>query len=171
MKKRLSVIMLSLVLVLTGLMPATALAAKPASLSASGVVTSITNGDVFPAGDSGRYVVASRTITGILSGDINGAFTLDYKANVELATQAGNLHGTLQAGSQVLKVNGTIEPLGFAWFAPWGMYLPMLTISGQWTAVSGAKGNGDFAAYAVFIPTPEGHVAAVVASGITLTGK
>ena len=180
MKRKVTLILLTLVMVLAFSMPTTALAAKPASLSASGVVTTITDGDVFPAGNSGRYVVASRSLTGILAGDINGAFTLDFKANVELATQAGNLHGTLQAGSQVLEVNGKIEPLTFAgWYLPpgispdypGGIPLYQLVINGHWTAVSGAKGNGDFAAWAVFIPTPDGHVYAIVASGITLTGK
>ena len=180
MKKRTVFISLVLVSLLTALMPTAALAKAPTSFSASGTVTGINDGSVFPAGNSGRYVVASRTITGTLAGDITGDFTLDYKANVELATQAGNLHGTLQAGAQVLEVNGTIEPLQFVgWLVPPGVHplypdgipLYQLDINGHWTAVRGGKGNGDFKATVIFIPTPDGHVYSIVASAFIMTGQ
>jgi hypothetical protein len=120
MKKRLGFISLVLVLMLTALMPTSVVAAKPAKFAdfnASGVITYITGGDVLPAGKSGRWRVIERELGGQLSGDINGDFALVYKANVELATQAGNLQGTLQTGSYSLKVNGTIEPLQFyGWY-------------------------------------------------------
>jgi hypothetical protein len=170
MKKRLFVISL-VVSMLVFLMPAPALAKAPAGFSAGGVITAIDTGTVFPAGNSGRYVVASRSITGALAGGITGDFVLNYKANVELATQAGSLQGNLQAGTTVLKVNGSIEPLEFAGW--WGEGIPLyrLTINGRWTAIDGMKGNGDFSAWAVFIPTPEGHVFAIVDSGFDMTGK
>ena len=64
--------------------------------------------------DSGRWVVVEREIKGNFSGpNIVGPFAMDYKANVELATQAGNFRGILKAGEQVLNVNGTIDPLTF----------------------------------------------------------
>ena len=176
MKRKIALIILSLVLVL-GLMPATVAAAKapPApkfvDFNAGGVISYITPGDVFPAGASGRYIVQERELGGALAGSINGAYSLTYKANVELATQAGNLHGTLQTGSYSLDVNGKIEPLEFVgWYAP-GIPLYYLEINGQWTFVNGEQGNGDFTAGAVFIPTLDGHVGYIVQSGFVMTGK
>ncbi len=180
MKKRLLFINLALALALTTLTPATALAAKPVSFSASGEITGISGGTVLPAGKfgdtdsaSGRWRVVERDLSGtFLPGeDISGDFTLTYKANVELATQAGNLHGTLVAGGNVLKVDGKIAPLGFVWFEPFSTYLPKLTISGRWTSIEGVQGNGDFSAWATFVPTPDGHVDFIVDSAIDLTGK
>ena len=184
MKKRLFFISLVLALVMTTLMPVTVFAAKPADFSASGTITGISPGDVFPAGESGRWVVAERELTGTFPDgeDISGDFTLTYKANVELATQAGNLHGELAMndGSYVLKVNGKIEPLAFAgWYLPPGVDpnypngipLLQLTINGRWTFTDGARGQGDFSASATFVPTPDGHVAFIVASTFDLTGK
>jgi len=171
LRKKLLFMSLALALVLTVLTPAVALAAKPVPFEANGAITSITPGDVFPAGESGRWRVVERDITGNLSGNISGDFTLTYKANVELATQAGNLHGTLEAGESVLNVNGKIEPLEIVYYAPWNTYLPKLTISGHWNFIEGAKGQGDFDAWAIFIPTPEGHVGFIAASSIELTGK
>ncbi len=174
MKKRLFIsVVLALVLTVLGSVPV--LAAKPADFSASGTITGISPGDVFPAGESGRWVVAERELTGTFPDgeDISGDFTLTYKANVELATQAGNLHGELAMddGSYVLKVNGKIEPLEFVWFEPFNTYLPKLTINGRWTFTDGAQGQGDFNAWLIFIPTPEGHVGFIAASGFDLTGK
>jgi len=180
LRKRLLLMSLALALVLTALTPAVALAAKPVPLEANGTITSITPGDVFPAGESGRWRVVERDITGNLSGAISGDFTMTYKANVELATQAGNLHGTLEAGESVLNVNGKIEPLVFAgWYLPPGVHpaypdgIPLykLTISGHWNFLEGATGQGDFDAWAIFVPTPEGHVAFIAASSFKLTGK
>ena len=152
-------------------MPAVALAAKPASFAASGTITYISPGTVFPAGESGRWRVVERELSGtFLSGDINGNFTMAYKANVELSTQAGNLHGTLEAGPCILKLNGKIQPLEIV-PTPLGIDLPKLTINGHWTFTDGARGQGDFEAWAIFIPTPEGHVGTIVASAFNLTGK
>ncbi len=175
MKRKLFSISLALALLLTTLAPAAALAAKPPpkveDFNAIGGITYISDGTVKPAGNSGRWVVATRDLGGALSGDINEEYTLTYKANVELATQAGNLHGTLQTESYSLEVNGKIEPLDFVYFAPWGIYLPMLTIDGQWTFINGTQGNGDFTAYAVFVPDEYGHVLLIVDSGFDMTGK
>ena len=171
MKKRLLFVSLALALVLTTLMPAAALAAKPVSFDASGIVTCISPGTVFPAGESGRWVVAERQLSGtFLSGDIDGDFTMTYKANVELSTQAGNLHGTLKVGSHVLKLNGSIQPLEMV-PTPFGIDLPKLTINGRWTFTNGAQGGGEFDTWVIFIPTPEGHVGSIVASALNLTGN
>ncbi len=175
MKKRL-LISLTLALLLTALMPATVSAAKPplkfVNFNASGVITYITGGNVLPAGDSGRWRVIERELGGQLSGDINGAFTLNYKANVELATQAGNLQGILVADPYCIKVNGKIAPLEFyGWYVPGIIPLYYLEIEGNWVFKDGAQGNGDFTAWAIFIPTPDGHVAYIVASSFDMTGK
>ncbi len=171
MKKKLLFVSLALALVLTTLIPAAALAAKPVSFDASGIVTYISPGTVFPAGESGRWVVIERQLNGtFLSGNINGDFTMTYQANVELSTQAGNLHGTLKAGSHVLKLNGNIQPLEMI-PTPFGIDLPKLTISGRWTFTNGAQGGGEFDTWVIFIPTPEGHVGSIVASGLNLTGN
>ena len=171
MKRRLAFISLALALVLITLIPAAALAAKPASFGAGGIVTYISPGTVFPAGESGRWVVVERELGGtFLSGNIGGAFTMTYKANVELSTQAGNLHGTLKSGPYVLKLNGKIQPLEMV-PTPFGIDLPKLTIKGHWTFANGVQGEGSFDTWVIFIPTPEGHVGSIVASGINLTGK
>ncbi len=172
MKKKL-LISLALALLLSTLLPSAALAAKPpskfADFNASGTITYITGGDVLPAGNSGRWRVIEREVGLQLSGALNGAFTLAYKANVELATQAGNLQGTISADPYTIRVNGTIQPLEFV---PYGPYLlPMLIINGQWTFTTGTQGNGDFTSWAIFIPTPDGHVAYIIASGFDMTGK
>jgi len=167
--RRLLFISLALALVLSVMAPVTALAAKPVPFSASGGITSITPGDVVPAGQSGRWRVIEREIAGLLAGDINGSFTMTYKANVELATQAGNLHGTLEAGSYVARVNGKIEPL--VWLGEPFASPAQLTINGHWTFIDGARGQGDFKAWAIVILNEYGHVVDIPLSSFTMTGK
>ena len=201
MNKRLLFISLALALVLTTLVPATALAAKPEPFEASGTITYISPGTVFPAGQSDRWVVVERELTGELSGDISDDFTMTYKANVEsVVTQAGNLHGTLEAGDYVLKVNGKIQPLDLEattpewvqltedWYVPspdppyyyvipagtWyppGYPMPKLTISGYWSFIEGARGQGDFKAWAQFTTDMYGHVNAIYFSAFDLDGR
>ncbi|MDO8636139.1 MAG: hypothetical protein Q7R34_07850 [Dehalococcoidia bacterium] len=174
--KKVLFISLALVIALTAFMPAPALAAKPQAFSASGTVYYITPGTVKPAGDSGRFVVVERDIVGSLSGSINGAFTLSYKANVELTTQAGNLHGTMQVGANnTLNVNGKIQPLVFAGFSndqP-GNLVFMSTIDGHWNFLSGGNGSGKFDANILLIIDPLTlHVVGFeTGSSINLTGQ
>ena len=195
MRKRLLFISLVLALVLTTLVPAAALAAKPVPFTATGTITYISPGDVMPAGESGRWRVIEREISGSLSEDIDGDFTMTYKANVELATQAGNLHGTLEAGPYVAKVNGKIQPLKAEpipeatiltedWYLPSppffipkgtplpaGFPMPKLIIKGHWTFIEGARGQGDFEAWAQLTTDIKGHVNAIYFSEFTMTGK
>ncbi|GEM_PF-1424632 len=155
--KKVLFISLALVIALTAFIPAPAMAAKPVPFNASGTVLYITPGTVKPAGDSGRFVVVERDIVGSLSGSITGAFTLSYKANVELATQAGNLHGTMQIGANnTLNVNGKIEPLAFAGFSVLipGNLVFKSTIDGQWNFLVGANGSGKFNADILLIIDP-----------------
>ncbi len=157
-------------------------AAKPVAFNAAGTILSIDEGTVKPAGDSGRFVVQERTINGAFFGpDLAGPFTFDYKANVELLTQAGNLNGAMQSGPNTMNVNGTSAPLAFFRFitilGPTGdpMTVPeyKLDISGVWNFTSGAQGAGTFTASLVFVPTPDGHIAFVdpYASSFVLTGQ
>ena len=179
MKKKLALILLTLVLVLTGLMPAAIAAAKPGTaVVASGFITYIAPTElgemVNPAGDSGRWRVANRTVGGVFSGpDIAGDFTFTYKANVAVS-QAGNLHGVLTAGQYTLNVDGKTQAAVFVgWYVP-GIPLYQIQISGKWTALDGGKGNGDFTASILFIPSPDGaHIAYIIppSSPITLTGS
>ena len=171
LRKRILFIAVVLALVLSSVMPMTALAAKPVPFEAIGGITFITNGDVMPAGDSGRWRVIERAIYGSFGSgwDIDGDFTLTYKANVELATQAGNLHGTLEAGSYVAKVNGTIEPL--VWLGDPFASPALLTINGHWTFIEGARGQGNFEAWAIVILNEYGHVIYIPNSSFSMTGK
>ena len=179
MKKRLFFISLVLALVMTTLMPGAVLAAKPADFSASGGISDIKPPtDIWQAGKSDRWVVVEREITGTLSGDINGDFTMTYRGNFDLSTQAGTFHGTVESGSYVLKVNGRIEPLVFVgWYVepcqeyPEGIPYLELTIKGRWLLTEGAKGEGALDAWAIFIPDELGHVAFITNSHFELTGK
>lgn len=169
MKKRLLIISLVFALLLA-LAPGAALAAKPVDFYAAGTISGISPGDVVAAGESGRWRVIERELTGELSGDVSGDFTMIYKANVELATQAGNFHGTMTVGSSEFKVNGQIQPLEMVPVSA-DVYLPKLTINGHWTAGEGVRGNGDFVGWLIFIPNSEGHVDTILASSLTMTGQ
>ena len=179
MKRRLLLITLALVLMLMALAPATALAAKPQSFNAAGVIdeieATVIGENVFPAGNSGRWRVVGREIGGELSGDVNGRFSMTYKANIESTeTQAGSLHGTLDVGEYSFKVNGKIRPLeivDIVWIDP-ETYYPILklTIDGHWS-LPGGPGNGEFYGWVIFIPDENGHVAFIEASSFSMTGK
>ncbi|OGO23599.1 MAG: hypothetical protein A2144_14295 [Chloroflexi bacterium RBG_16_50_9] len=173
--KKLILISLMLSLILSALVPATALAAKPQSFHTDGVISGIEDtviGDnAFPAGNSGRWRVIDRQIEGeLLSGDITGSFLMNYKANIELATQAGNLHGTLETNEYSFKINGKIQPLEMVPIAP-EVYLPKLTFNGHWTLVDGAQGQGEFNGWVIFIPDEYGHVVSIIASSFIMHGK
>ena len=78
----------------------------------------IDQGDVKPAGKSGRFVVKDRTVTGaltaILPGSPEGRFTFVYGTNVPLLTQSGQIHGTLSiAGGEIeARVSGRSSLVG-----------------------------------------------------------
>ncbi len=186
MKRRLLLISLVLVLMLTALAPATALAAKPQSFNAAGEINyieaTVIGDNIFSAGNSGRWRVVGREIGGELSGDVSGSFLMTYKANIESTdTQAGNLHGTLGVGDYSFKVNGKIQPVEIiAWLVPGQIPLLLqITINGHW-ALQGGKGNGDFYGVIVFEPdwellqtTGQVHVGTIHTdmSPFNMTGK
>jgi len=182
MKKRL-LISLVLALLLTTLMPATVSAAKPPPLvdfNTSGYIDGISPGKVIEAGATGKWVVVERELTGYLSGDISGAFTMNYHAMVEsVYTQAGDLQGwlTIDEGAYVLRVKGTIDPLvgpvGYVEipFPPYIAPVYYLEINGTWQFTNGIRGNGGYNAGVYFIPTPDLHVGSIVGSWFEMTGK
>ena len=181
MKRKIALIILSLVLVL-GLMPATVAAAKPSSGPvAYGVITSIDPTElgsvVNGAGNSGRWRVDGRTVYGTFLGPIIGdGFTFSYKANVN-ELQAGTLHGTMTTSQYTFNVNGKTGPATFfGWYGPYPLF--QIDISGKWTVLDGAKGNGDFTSTIVVL-TDGTHILAIIPtldgvnflSTITLTGS
>jgi len=174
MKRKILLLSLVLTLILTMVMPTTALAAKPTNLLAFGIINSITTGEdvtEFPAGQGGRWVVNEREIGGILGGilggDISGDFTLTYKANVVLETQVGTFHGNMVVGDgdYDVHINGKssigITPIGY----------PGLILSGHWNFTGSDHGNGTFYAWIVPDSDGEGHIIGVLYGGITMTGK
>jgi hypothetical protein len=172
---------LAVALCLSLIMPTTALAAKPVDFNATGVIDNLDEGIVMPAGNSGRWIVSSRTVTGSLEGDISGAFTMVYKANVA-SDQSGNLHGTMSAddGSWSFKINGktgSAELVGFVWVEEYQTYLPslMLTVNGHFNSSKNPIANGTYEAWLIFIGIPDAtgmlHVGPVLDSYIELTGK
>ncbi|UCB42799.1 MAG: hypothetical protein JSV77_10175 [Dehalococcoidales bacterium] len=172
MKRKILLLGIVIALILTMVMPATALAAKPSNMEAFGIIDSITIGDdviEFPAGQSGRWVVKERAIGGVLGGylggDIDGDFTLTYKANVVLATQAGTFHGDMVVGDYVVHVNGK-SSIGAT---PIPGY-DGLILSGHWNFTGSDHGNGTFDAWIIPL-IEEGHIIGVIAGGVTMTGK
>lgn len=160
-----------LALIAGAVFPAVSLAAGSVSIFGSGTITGISDSNEFPAGKSGRVIVIDRDILGVFtSGDITGDFTMTYRANVDLATQAGNLSGTLNIGRYLFKVEGKTDPV--EWLPVAGGYIGKLTVRGNWALLSDKQGQGNFEADIIFIPTPEGHVASIVhGSSFTLTGQ
>lgn len=195
MKRKLLCIILAACLVLSVVMPATALAAKGKAFDdfeATGTVLGIDPGTVKAAGNSGRWIVSERQVIGMLTGHANGMFTLTYKANVD-SEQTGTFHGELVVGEFVFKVRGKSElgdPTGQGMFDveipnpnpppdTITIQVPVvfcpLTTTGKWTLIEGAQGNGDYNAtieVAIAVDGPfAGHIVGIVSSSVSLTGK
>jgi hypothetical protein len=159
--------------------PATALAGGPVGrngwelLGIGGSVTYIDEGVVVGAGQSGRWVVANRTVTGEFdSGAWEGlGYSLTYGSNVPIATQSGSIHGTLDVGegTYIAKVRGksSAAVIGL-WLCPinaefvWAPVL-VLNVAGSWAFIDGTQGNGDFGATVYVALNPEGHIDHVLA--------
>ena len=119
MKRKLLCIILAACLVLSVVMPATALAAKGKAFDdfgATGLITFIDDGIVKPAGQSDRWIVSERIVVGEFLPfnsledpmSVTGPFTMTYKTNVD-SEQAGTFHGELVSGELVFKVRGKSE--------------------------------------------------------------
>lgn len=167
---------MALVMIMAALMPSQVLAAKPVPFVATGNVWYITPGTVKPAGDSGRFVVIERDILGFMNAGIIGVYTFSYKANVELLTQAGNLHGTLTVGGYVLNMSGKTQPLEYSGEAdcpavgspvsPCSVFTS--TIDGHWNFLVGARGEGNFNSDVFLIIDWTGHVVWIDGGSVTL---
>ncbi len=144
--------------------------AAPESFSTSGSITDISAANEQPAGNSGRFVVYERTATGFFNdGDLDGPFSMIYKANVELATQAGTMSGKLTSGSFTFAVSGKSQPI--SWFSVDGGMIGQL--SGRWnSSTQKVDGEGTFTSNILFIPTPDGHISRVLpGSFFSMTGQ
>ena len=181
--KKLLVISLVLALVLTMVLPSVAMAAGPSTklFNASGTMNSIDNGNVKQIGHSAKWIVKDRHITGDFSdsSSVSGPFTITYEGIFDINTQAGSFVGKMEAGSADFVVSGKTDPFTIVGQTPVpdgaGGYImaPLckLTLNGDWIGIRGQKASGKFNAYMVFIPTTDGHVAAIVDSVFNMTGK
>lgn len=169
-------ILLAVGLALGALAPAGAALAQDTRLPffASGPVLSIDQGTVFPAGYSGRFVVVERTVSGTLSGDLNGPFTFVYGSNVPIQTQSGQVHGRLLGEGYEAAVEGKSSLLlgpGIA-IGPDGSPVALvvvLGVTGSLAFTSGAQGQGDFTAtVTVAIDPATRHILGVVPSGFPI---
>ncbi len=171
MKKKMLVLAITVIMLLTCIIPAPVLAASHTEVSATGVVYGITEGTVYPAGESGRWRVVERDLFGaFVGGDILGGFQLHYKANIESTeTQSGNMNGELYCGAYTFKLNGKIADLyslgeieavtdGNGNIVGYGV-VAYSNIDGVWTLKEGSKGNGTYAASVAMLLDPVGgHV-------------
>lgn len=156
-------------MLMTAVLPSgTALAGgKPAAFSTQGSITSIDEGQVKPAGGSGRFVVSARSVGGDLYGpDLVGAYTLNFGTNVPITTQSGQFHGTLSvAGGYEAAVQGStslgLTPIGY----------PGLLIDGTLTFTEGTQGHGQVSGWLIPNIDPNtGHIVGVLAGAVSVNG-
>ena len=161
---------------------APAFAGPHVPFSVSGTILTIDTGDVKQAGQSGRFIVRDRQITGAFTGSINGPFVITYDSNVPIATQAGRIHARLIAG--VYEANVTMAsstgatpvecetPDGATCIAtPGGNFVPGLLLNGRMNFLSGAKGQGSVTGWLIPILDAQGHINGIVASQLTISGQ
>jgi hypothetical protein len=150
--------------------------------SVSGTITMIDTGDVKPAGQSGRFIVRDRHITGTFMGSINAPFVLTFDTNVPIDTQSGRIHGRLIAG--VYEANVTMAsstgatpvecetPNGATCIAtPGGNFVPGLLLNGRMNFLGGAKGQGSVTGWLIPIIDEQGHIVSIVASHLAINGQ
>jgi hypothetical protein len=165
-----------------GLFAAPAFAGPHVPFSASGTILTIDTGDVSPAGQSGRFIVRDRHITGTFTGSINAPFVITYDSNVPIATQSGRIHARLIAG--VYEANMTLAsstgptpvecetPNGATCIAtPGGNFFPGLLLNGRMNFLSGAKGQGTVTGWLIPILDEQGHIVSIAASLLSLSGR
>lgn len=154
--------------------------------SATGEFISIDTGDVDAAGASGRFVVKERTALGMFYDDIGGTtgepFALIYGSNVPIATQSGQVHARLFAGTYeaaaVLTSSIGLTPLecsvpdGSTCIAtPDGNFMPGLLLDGTATFIDGAHGHGTLKGWLIPILDAEGHILSIYASSLSFAGE
>ncbi len=164
--------LLSLLLIVVS--SGTVLAAEPVPLNAVGLLTTVVEGDVDPAGDSGRSVVSMRSISGTMVGpDLLGPFSVVFDTNVDL-TQAGQLHGVMTIGEDEARVQGESElstgPVLALLSADPLVIVPVvyLGINGTLTFTVGPEGHASWDGGVWIIVTPDGHIVDVLPAGIPL---
>ncbi len=133
----------------------------------------IDQGDVQPAGKSGRFVVKDRTVTGtltaVLPGSPEGRFSFTYGTNVPLLTQSGQIHGTLSiAGGEIeARVRARSSLLGYT-----EQGLPVIAISGRLTFTSGATGTGEIEGAIIPVLDPVGlHIIGMAQGELGIVGQ
>jgi hypothetical protein len=180
--KRASSLFLGAVIAVLGCVSAPAFAGPHVPFSVSGTISTIDTGDVKPAGQSGRFIVRDRQITGAFMGSISAPFVITFDTNVPLATQAGRIHGRLIAG--VYEANVTMAsstgptpvecpmPDGVTCIAtPGGNFVPGLLLNGRMNFLSGAKGQGSVTGWLIPIIDEQGHIVSIVASELAISGQ
>jgi hypothetical protein len=191
MNKRISfgrVVAAAAIAVLATIGPVTAVSAEP--FAAGGQITSIDDGDVRAAGNSGRFVVRNRHVGGTLSGTVGGMvlvnepFTFTFKTNVPIQTQSGNIQGTLTFADFEAKVIGrsalgvtplecpaeVAERFGCIQTAPGVFFFPGLIITGTVRFTEGTEGSGIVSAFVIPIIDDQGHIVGVFAGGLSIEG-
>jgi hypothetical protein len=160
-----------------------AFAGPPKPFSASGTISAIDNGNVEPAGVSGRFIVRERHITGTFTGNINGDYTITYDANVQLATQSGPVHARMSL--DIYEANMTIvSGLGLTPVPCWSpdgvtciatpegpSYVPGLLLNGRMDFLSGAQGTGNVSGWLIPELDADGHIKSILASSLTIAGQ
>jgi hypothetical protein len=150
--------------------------------SVSGTITMIDTGDVKPAGQSGRFIVRDRHITGTFTGSISAPFVITFDTNVPIATQSGRIHGRLIAG--VYEANVTLAsstgatpvecetPDGATCIAtPGGNFVPGLLLNGRMNFLNGAKGQGSVTGWLIPVLDDQGHIVNILASQLAISGQ
>jgi hypothetical protein len=180
--QRAASLLLGAAIAVLGFISAPALAGPHVPFSVIGTIMTIDTGDVKPAGQSGRFIVRDRHITGAFTGSIGGPFVITYDSNVPITTQAGRIHARLIAG--VYEGNMTLAsstgatpvecetPDGATCIAtPGGNFVPGLLLNGRMNFLGGAKGQGSVTGWLIPTFDIEGHISGIVASQLTISGQ
>ena len=165
-----------------GCVSAPAFAGPHVPFSVSGTITMIDTGDVKPAGQSGRFIVRDRHITGTFTGSISAPFVITFDTNVPIATQSGRIHGRLIAG--VYEANVTMAsstgatpvecdiPDGSTCIAtPGGNFVPGLLLNGRMNFLNGAKGQGSVTGWLIPVLDDQGHIVNILVSQLAISGQ
>jgi hypothetical protein len=180
--KHMASLLYGAVIAALGCVSAPVFAGPPVPFVASGTILTIDTGDVTPAGQSGRFIVRDRHITGTFTGSIGGPFVITYDSNVPIATQAGQIHARLIAG--MYEANVTMasstgltpvpckDPDGATCIAtPGGNFVPGLLLNGRMNFLSGANGHGNVTGWLIPDLDAQGHILKILASQLTLMGQ
>jgi hypothetical protein len=181
--QRAASILFSVVALAVGLISVPVFAGPPKPFSASGPISRNDEGNVKPAGESGRFIVRERHITGTFAGDITGAFTITYDANVPLTTQSGPVHARMTTDSYEanMTIVSSLGPTPVPCTIPDGMtcietpgglfFMPGLLLNGRMNFLSGAQGTGTVSGWLIPVLDAQGHIDGIAASLLTIAGQ